>query len=216
MRKSILEFGNELHMVVSTHEGILGVDKFLAPTASFSGKWPPIFQFRPYSIIHSQIRASAWTNVPKWAFRGVTRKSWTSVTYPKIWFYIESFNLNLLIFGRFTGSCTKSCNLRFRWNRNSIFKMLIPPCLVDLSYWLCPLFFSSAKRDVFPTSIFASVEKLDDLSKATSRLYERRRSSKCDFLGAKSLESLKNDVKKGQTSPKGNSRRFRLESSDCR
>ena len=91
------------------------------------------------------------------------------------------------------------------------------------------LYFFSAKRDIFPTRVFGSVEKLDDLITSSKESEEKSNKSasvinsgtsnlppRCGSLGTKDLQNLKIDTNKGssQLSPQINNRRFRMESSE--
>ena len=84
------------------------------------------------------------------------------------------------------------------------------------------LFFSS-KRDIFPTRVFGSVEKLNDLITEPNSVgaddfeagQEPEKSVRCGSLGAKDLENLRNSRTKAcQKTTKIPNRRFRMETTE--
>ena len=80
------------------------------------------------------------------------------------------------------------------------------------------LLFFSAKRDIFPTRVFGSVEKLEDLITVPGSNAEDggpESVPRCGSLGAKDLENLRNSRKKAnQIGTQVPSRRFRMETTE--
>ena len=80
------------------------------------------------------------------------------------------------------------------------------------------LLFFSAKRDIFPTRVFGSVEKLEDLITVPgSNAQDGGPESvpRCGSLGAKDLENLRNSrTKANQMGTQVPSRRFRMETTE--
>ena len=84
------------------------------------------------------------------------------------------------------------------------------------NYLIVLNFYSSSKRDIFPTRVFGSVEKLEDLITVPNNAEEgQEKSFRCGSLGAKDLENLRNSrTKASQMGTQITNRRFRMETTE--